>query len=215
MDELELLKKDWQKDTVTYPKLSANEIYPMLLKKSSSIVKSLFYISIGELLFWIILNSFPFLFDSYREAFDNMLMSKAFFYGVTIFTYVIIFLFIYLLYKAYKSISVADSTKGLMESILKTRKIIKYYVIYNLVFGGALIIFSFIIEIVKNPKVSEQIAQFETDGKLAIFWATTIGMLILGILIFGGFIWLFYRLIYGILLKRLNQNYKELKKLEV
>lgn len=215
MDELELLKKDWQKDTAEYPKLSAKEIYPMLLKKSSSIVKLLFYISIAELGFWILLNSVPFLFDSYRENFDSMAMSKTMFYSVTVFTYIIILIFIYLLYKSYKSISVEDSAKGLMESILKTRKIIKYYVLYNLIFGGIFMIISFYYSINENPEVAKQLELVQAEGKETIFWAATIGMLILALLVFGLLIWLFYKLIYGILLKRLNQNYKELKKLEV
>ena len=39
LDELELLKKDWQKREANLPKLSYEEIYPMIKKKSSSIVK--------------------------------------------------------------------------------------------------------------------------------------------------------------------------------
>ncbi len=215
MDELELLKKDWQRDALAYPQLSAKEIYPMLLKKSSSIVKLLFYISIAELVFWVLLNSVPFLFDSYRESFDNMTMNKSMFYGITAFTYLIIFVFIYLLYKSYKSISAADTAKGLMESILRTRKVIKYYVLYNLIFGGIFMIISFYYSINGNPEVAKQLELVQAEGKETIFWLATIGMLILALLVFGLFIWLFYRLIYGILLKRLNQNYKELKKLEV
>jgi len=45
-DELELLKKDWQKQSEALPKLTAEEIYPMLHKKSSSIVKWIFIISL-------------------------------------------------------------------------------------------------------------------------------------------------------------------------
>jgi len=51
--------------------------------------------------------------------------------------------------------------------------------------------------------------------------STLIAWLLLGIvfaaaiLFFGLLLWLFYRLLYGILLKRLNVNYRELKKLEV
>ena len=52
MDELDLLKKDWQKEDSRYPKLSYNEIYGMILKKSSSIVKWIFIISIIEFVFW-------------------------------------------------------------------------------------------------------------------------------------------------------------------
>ena len=56
MDELELLKRDWQSgDTRNEITLSGKEIYAMIQKKSSSIVKMLFYISLCELLFWIII----------------------------------------------------------------------------------------------------------------------------------------------------------------
>jgi len=51
MDELELLKKDWQKNDKEYPKLSYNDIYKMILKKSSSIVKWIFIISLLEFVF--------------------------------------------------------------------------------------------------------------------------------------------------------------------
>ena len=53
MDELDILKKDWNKEKVDYPKLSYDDIYKMILKKSSSIVKWIFIISILEFAFWI------------------------------------------------------------------------------------------------------------------------------------------------------------------
>ena len=56
MDQLDKLKKEWQNREQELPKLSYNSIYNMLLKKSSSIVKWIFIISIIELLFWIGLN---------------------------------------------------------------------------------------------------------------------------------------------------------------
>ena len=51
MDELELLKKDWQKKEKDLPKLSYDDIYKMIWKKSSSFVKWIFYISIIEFVF--------------------------------------------------------------------------------------------------------------------------------------------------------------------
>ena len=42
-----------------------------------------------------------------------------------------------------------------------------------------------------------------------------VGVFALVTVIFVTIIWLFYKLIYGILLKRLNRNYNELKKIEV
>ena len=44
MDELELLKKDWQRNSGDYPELSYDEIYKMSHAKSSSIVKWIFII---------------------------------------------------------------------------------------------------------------------------------------------------------------------------
>ena len=56
MDQLELLKKQWQSREHELPKLTYEDIYKMLLKKSSSIVKWIFYISIAEILFWTLLS---------------------------------------------------------------------------------------------------------------------------------------------------------------
>jgi len=214
MDELELLKKDWQKDTAEYPQLSAEEIYPMILKKSSSLVKWIFYISIAELVFWILMNTLPFLSESYKENFDKMEMSDTLFYGLNIFSYAIICVFIYFLYTAYRSISVVDTAKGLMKNILRTRKIVNYYVIYNLVFLAISSIIAFYYTMIHSPEFSQQLTELDSNGEAFGFWMGIIFVLLLTIAIFGLVIWGFYRLIYGILLKRLNRNYKELKKLE-
>ena len=112
MDELELLKKDWGKQDSTYRKLSANEIYPILQKKSSSIAKTLFYISIGELLFWILMNTIPyFSSDSYRKQLDAVYSNDYVFAGLTTLSYGVILLFIYLLFKSHKAISATDNAK--------------------------------------------------------------------------------------------------------
>ena len=69
MDELELLKKDWQKDESSYPQLTYNELYKMILKKSSSIVKWIFIISILEFVFWIFISiCFEIGFKIYRST---------------------------------------------------------------------------------------------------------------------------------------------------
>jgi hypothetical protein len=212
MDELDLLKKDWQANTTQVnQQLLSKDIYPMLHKKSSSIVKTLFYISIAELLFWIIANSYPlFASEQYREELVAMYGGYTMLIGLTSFGSLVVILFVYLLFKSYKSISATDSAKKLMETILKTRKIIKYYVIYNLVMGFLSLSIGLYFTINYNPEVAEQFAQYSSKQ---MFIVTVV--MILFIAFFLLVFWLFYRLIYGILLKRLNSNYKELKKLEV
>ena len=210
MDGLDLLKKDWDNES-SKKKLSVKDIYPMLHKKSSSIVKTLFYISIAEFIFWILVNSIPyFTSDTYKQRLDGVFQNDFIFKSITIISYAIILLFIYLLYKSYKSISITDSAKKLMESILKTRKIIKYYVLYNLIVAGLSLIIGFYYALHNAPNTAIDFASI-SDKKMALI----ILVITLITAVFVLVIWLFYKLIYGLLLKRLNRNYKELKKLEV
>lgn len=211
MDELDLLKKDWNNQSTNHNKVSVKDIYAMLHKKSSSIVKMLFYISIAELVFWILVNTIPYLTsDSYKAKLDAVYTNEYVFTGLTVFSYAIILIFSYLLYKAYKSISVTDNAKKLMESILKTRKIIKYYVLYNLIMAGLSLLIGFYFALHHDTEAIKLIDSLDKNG-LIIFTAFVIFFTILFVLV----IWGFYKLIYGFLLKRLNRNYKELKKLEV
>lgn len=211
MDELELLKKDWEKKDPAHKKLSVEDLYPILYKKSSSIVKTLFYISVGELIFWILINTIPyFTSDSYQDRLNSIYTNEYVFTGLTGISYIVILLFVYLLFKAYKSISVTDSAKKLMENILKTRKVIKYYVLYNLVMAFVSMVIGIYIGIFHDPEVAATIADF-SNKQLFI----TYTFIVAATAIFVLLIWLFYKLLYGLLLKRLNKNYKELKKLEV
>lgn len=210
MDELELLKKDWNKQS-EHKKLSVSDIYPMLHKKSSSIVKTLFYISIAELVFWILVTSIPYVCsDSYKARLDAVYGSEHFFTIMTILSFGIIILFIYLLFKSYRTISITDNTKKLMENIIKTRRVIKYYVLYNLIIGGISLLIGFYYALHNDPEIAKNMASFGSTERTVIY------LIFLGIaIIFILVIWLFYKLIYGLLLKRLNKNYKELQKLEV
>jgi hypothetical protein len=211
MDELDILKKDWNKSNIEHKKLSVKDIHPMLHKKSSSIAKTLFYISIAELIFWLAISFIPyFSSEKYRKHLDTVFPNETLVIAANIFSYAIILLFIYLLFKSYKSISTTDSTSKLMESIIKTRKIIKYYVIYNLVMFFISGTVGMIYSINYNPEVSKQFANMN-NNQLILF--TIISTVFLAVVLL--LLWLFYRLIYGLLLKRLNQNYNELKKLEV
>jgi len=211
MDELDILKKDWNTTKPDHKQLTVKDIYPMLHKKSSSIVKTLFYISIAELVFWIIINMIPYFCSAkYKAQLEAIYTNDAILTAITLLSYVIIGLFIYLLYKSYKSISVTDSAKKLMENILKTRKIIKYYVLYNLVMAGTSIMVGFYYALHNDPQISHQLATSGNSKMLLI-----IAVLLLITSLFIGVIWLFYKLIYGLLLKQLNRNYKEIKKLEV
>ena len=211
MDQLDELKKEWQNREQELPKLSYNSIYNMLLKKSSSIVKWIFIISILELLFWIGLNLvIP---EDNLKLINEMGIGDIMHYS-NIVHFIIFFVFIFLFYKNHQSIKVTDSTKMLMQNILKTRKTVRYFVYYNLGMLASGLIITDIYFYSRSQKLYE-IMNFASKGIPEKGFATTfiISQIIVGILVVGLLI-AFYWMIYGILLKRLNNNYKELKKLD-
>ncbi|MDG1328734.1 MAG: hypothetical protein P8P27_00715 [Flavobacteriaceae bacterium] len=211
MDQLDKLKKEWQNREQDLPKLSYNSIYNMLLKKSSSIVKWIFIISIIELLFWIGLNFvIP---EDNLKLINEMGIGDIMHYS-NIVHFIIFGVFIFLFYKNHQSIKVTDSTKMLMQNILKTRKTVRYFVYYNLGMLASGLIITDIYFYSRSQKLYE-IMNFASKGIPEKGFATTfiISQIIVGILAVGLLI-AFYWLIYGILLKRLNNNYKELKKMD-
>lgn len=212
MDELDLLKKDWQKQEESYPRLSYDQIYKMIWKKSSSIVKWIFVISILEFLFWSILTIFLADRDYWIEL-DRLHLTE-----FTIISYIIsygiTFFFIYRFYKNYIRISATDDVSALMENILNTRKTVKYYIAFVLI-NTALIFLIVTYFTFYHHAVSTEVTDLEKYTFSLSQWVIFISVMILILVLFLGIIWLFYRLIYGILLRRLNNNYKELKKLEI
>ena len=210
MDELELLKKDWKQNENQFETFSDSDIYKMSHKKSSTIVKTLFYISLVELVFWILINFIPFVVsDKIKVQFEEM--SHSWIYNsINVISYAVIFLFVYLLWKAQSAISVTDNARKLMKSILKTRKIIKYYVLFNIFL--ALISFPIVLylSINEHPEIQNQL---NAATSTQLFAMSAVSIVIVAVFLL--FFWLFYKLIYGILIKRLTRNYNELKKLEV
>ena len=206
MEELDLLKKDWQKNENSFEQVSEMEIYKMLHKKSSSIVKWILIISILEVLLWTGISLLFNTDDYFKEIHGESYI--ALFKYLTVFNYSVVAVFILIFYKNYKNISTITSTKQLMSDILKTRKTVQYYVWYNL----GMIVFSMIIGFVLAFSLNPKVHELTLNTKVF-----TLTILLCGafLLLFVGLFWLFYRLIYGILLKKLYRNYHELKKIDL
>jgi len=214
MDELELLKKDWDTSSKNYPEFDKEELYTLIYKRSSSIVKWIFIISLLEFAFWTLISfSFKGSKDLEKmESYDvNYILYPLMFIG-----YAVLIYFFYVFYKNYKSITATENTKMLMERILKTRKTVKHYVIFNLVFMCISIVVGVYIEMTNNPDVQNTLAriQSEGDGNTTVFYLIVIGLSIFAMVVITAILLGFYYLIYGLLLKRLKSNYKDLKELE-
>ncbi len=215
MDELELLKQQWQNREQELPKLSYDDIYKMLLKKSSSIVKWIFYISVAEMVFWTVLSLFvP---ESSRKFSDDIGLHNALLV-LNIISHIIVITFVFLFYKNYRKISTTDSVKELMKNILRTRKTVKYFVIYN-VGASILMIIGLNIYYYLNQDVifEMMVADYGISGNISqekFIQVFLVVQFVFGLIMIGLML-LFYRLLYGTLLLRLNKNYRELKKLEL
>ena len=211
MDELDLLKKDWNRQQGNYPKLTYDQLYKMIWKRSSSIVKWIFYISVIELVVATILNII-FSGDKYWEDIEknNLEEIVTFLY---VLSYLITFYFIFRFYKNYKRISATDDAATLMKNILRTRRTVKFYIGYVLISTGITVVGISAYMILKHSRrVIEDASKYAFD---AVDWIKFIGISVLVLTVFLGLIWCFYRMLYGILLKRLKKNYIELKKLEI
>lgn len=214
MDELELLKKDWKKeDTKRYPKLSYNDIYRMILKKSSSIVKWIFIISILEFVFWI---AFSLLMkaNGKNENIANI-ESTTLFIVLSVISYSVLAYFFYKFYMNYKTINSTDNASKLMENILKTRRTVKQYVGFNLAFMVISVVVMLPYAMHHDQHTMSLIENATANGHVFKFYAGLILGVLLVLIVVVAILLLFYYLVYGILLKRLNSNYKELKKLEI
>ena len=217
MKELDLLKKDWKKNSDSFEQVSENDIYKMIHKKSSSVVKWIFIVSIIELCLGLVLGlclSFT-KYDEKNVELINHLGVYGYYIAATIILYAVILYFIFKFYTMYRKIAVDDNTKKLISTILKTRKVVKQYIAFNLsffavffiAFGGYLFYEGYLEGASKNGVIRP-----EMPLNIALI---SFIVLIIATAIFTYAFWLIYKLIYGILLKRLQNNYEELKKIDL
>ena len=215
-DELELLKKDWQKKEEQLPKLSYDEIHKMIWKKSSSYVKWILIISILEFVLPHLLYLLPSMKSGW--AIWKSLDLGGYLIAFSIVQYAVILYFIYQFYQRFKEISVLESTKNLMDKIITTRKTVKRYVIFSLVMA----FLTFVLMAI-GIYMTDDLTTFldlSTDGDFQkeitqnVRWMFIGGILLFGLMftvVVGGI----YFLLYGLLLGKLKKNHNELKRLEV
>ena len=215
MDELELLKSRWRSQEQKLPRLTYDDIYKMLLKKSSSIVKWIFLISVGEMLLWTAL---AFLVPESSQRFTTEVGLSDIMVIANVLFYLVFICFILLFYRNYRKISTTDTVKGLMENIIRTRRTVNYFIIYNLVSTGIMIIgvniFYYNNQDLVFRLMVDDYGVLPTMDQNQFFTTFFLVQLIIGAVVIT-LIFFFYKLVYGRLLKRLNKNYQELKKIEI
>ena len=215
---LDDLKKSWQEQDIK-PKYAPSEILQMLHKKSRNYVKYILWISTLEFLIFFSLSIF-YIFQSegdnsfldilkklgvqetpqLQETFEHL------YAGLKLVSLLITGFFVIQFYLNYKKIKVQDNLKLLILQIVKFRKTVNAFIFTNIflliLFTGILTAFIFRIFSVQNIQLTHP---------------TLIGFIVglsLTTLFSVGLIWLYYKIVYGIIMRRLGQNLKELQKIE-
>lgn len=201
MDDLELLKEDWNKDSYDFVTYSEQDIYEMFKKKSGSIAKKLFLIGLAEISLW--------------GVFD-------YFYGFTfpVIKYLQFILFTLLTIWSYYRINNAVSSKKLIQSIIELRYILLLFVSVTL---GLILFETFyyyeentinflkgFIEGYSRDEVKITKEEIIKRGYLKIGYFVFFSILILFFL----FLYWVYNFFYGDLIRDLKYNFKELSKIE-
>jgi magnesium-transporting ATPase (P-type) len=216
MEELDLLKRNWQQ-TAVYHSISEIDIYKMLHKKSSSVVQWILVISVLELGLGLVLGlvlSYT-KYDNESKVFLQKMGIYNYYLIVSVLMYLVVFYFIFCFYKVYKKIKTEDTVKDLIHNILKTRKVVKQYIAFNLTSFAVIFIIVLgygLYESYLNKQMQNGNLHPDISFKMIVV-SFFIIVLVTGVLTF--LFWLFYKLLYGILLKKLKNNYIELMKIDL
>jgi hypothetical protein len=204
-------KKVWKDQPEERNKISSLDIYKMTQSRSNSIVKWIFMIGLVEFIFWFSINYFAPKSGNF-EPFAKLNLMTFLDYSNYL-HYLIVLLFLLLFYRNFSSVSAIDDTKTLMKKVLLVRKTVKWYVYYNLT---CCVVFSIVLNVLifNTPNYLSLLYDINTSSidqgqMMTIIIIVQIVMIALMLLV----LWLFFYLLYGILLKKLNKNYLELTKL--
>lgn len=197
MDELELLKKDWNRESVNFKEYSEKDIYNMIKNKSVSITRTLLLIGLIEVVLWSVYGYLDQEFPYIRIAM------------FIVFTGLIIFQF--------NKMKTGENSITLMKSILNLRKLILGYACVSLI----LLVTDNIIHF--NHNVRDFMAGFKdgwngTHTTQALptdpdtMMPGTANYIIFGIFVLIGLyiLYVIYKRTYGKILQDLRKNYKEL-----
>lgn len=204
MDELELLKNHWKKQT-DFPHKSKSEMHLLIRKSSSNVLKWIIIINILEFAFFFLLPLLMKVDDSKDGYTDSQLqiinISEYISYAIPV-------IFIVLYIRLMRRIQVTDTVSTLLSNILQARKLLNIYIYTNITIFSLAIIFGAYIGI-------QQDEAFAMSSSFGPFYRILIiTFIVIMVLVFLLFAWLFYKLLYGFLMRRLKRNYEHLKQIE-
>ncbi|WP_417431046.1 beta-carotene 15,15'-monooxygenase [Halpernia sp.] len=215
---LDNFKKTWQEQEVQ-PKYQQTEIAQMLHKNSRNYVKYIFWISLAEFFVFFSLGILYIFRSESDHSFFNILkklgvnetpqLQQSFeqlYFSLKIVSLLITAFFVVQFYLNYKKIKVQDNLKLFILQIVKFRKTVNAFIITNIFL---LILFTVIL--------TAYIFRIFSEQNISLTHPTLIGFIVglsITTLFSVGLIWLYYKIVYGIIMKKLSKNLTELRKIE-
>lgn len=216
--DLDSFKKTWQEQPVQ-PKYNDNEILKMLNNKSRNYMKYIFWISVVEFLFFSVLGVFYLIQSNDSDSFLNILEKMGvhknsqlvtkldnIYLIVKILSLVVTGFFVFKFYQNYRKIRIEEDLKLFIIRIITFKKTVNAFILTNigllLILISALIGFTFYILNAQNIELN---ASTFTGFIVGIIVSTILCVIL---------IWVYYRLVYGIIMSRLDKNLNQLKEIE-
>lgn len=216
--DLDSFKKTWQ-DQPVEKKYDSQEILQMLNRKSRNYVKYIFWISVAEFIFFTILGLFYIFQNDEADGFLNTLeklgvkrtsgLEETFntiYLAIKCLSLAVTAYFVYKFYINYRLIRIEENLKKLIIRIIQYKKTVNAFILTNIVL---MISFMSIITAVIFYILNSQNIKLEnprlTGLLIGLFLSTALCVLI---------VWVYYRLVYGIIVKKLDKNLKQLKEID-
>jgi len=216
--DLDSFKKTWQEQTVQ-EKYDYNEILQMLNKKSRNYVKYIFWISVFEFLFFTLIGLFYIIQGKESNSFINILtklgvqrtseLENTFdniYLVLKVLSLTITAYFVFKFYQNYKVIKIEENLKKFILQIITFKKTVNAFILINIAllitFTSIFTIFVFYILNTQNVEI--------TNSTLIGFVAGIIISTVFTVIM----VWLYYRVVYGIIIKKLDKNLIQLKEID-
>ncbi|MEI7486892.1 MAG: beta-carotene 15,15'-monooxygenase [Chryseobacterium sp.] len=216
--DLDSFKKTWQEQPVQQ-KYDNNEILKMLNRKSRNYVKYIFWISVFEFLLFSVMGLFYFFQGEETNGFLNVLEKLGakktpevennfdnIYLGLKILSLLVTAYFVYKFYQNYRKIKIEENLKGLITRIIKFKKTVNAFILISILLLVAFTsIFTVFVFYALNSQNIEPANSAVTIFVIGITLSTGLCVLLIS---------LYYRLVYGIIMRKLDKNLKQLKDID-
>jgi len=215
---LDSFKKTWQEQPVQQ-KYNDNEILKMLNRKSRNYMKYIFWISVAEFSFFTIFGLFYLLQNKESNTFLTSLQKlgveknpelqsnlDTIYLIIKIISLLVTGYFVIKFYQNYRKIKVEEDLKLFITRIINFKKTVNVFILTNIVlfvlFTATFTIFVFYV-------LNYQNIHLTTSSKTGFIVGIVVSTLLCIVMI-----WIYYRLVYGIIMKRLDKNLTQLKEID-